>query len=232
MTRNGRVGMNVRGVLGTKLGMTQVFDGDGKIVPVTVVAAGPCVVTAVRSAELDGYCAVQLGFGEIDPRKVNKPRAGVFAKAGVTPRRYLVELRTEDASQYTLGQEVTAETFEAGELVDVTATSKGKGTAGVMKRHGFRGLSSSHGTQRKHRSPGSIGGCATPGHVFKGLKMAGRMGSERTTMLNLTLHGVDTEKGLLLIKGAVPGPAGGLVLVRSAVKSPAGASTREAGAAR
>ena len=232
MTRNGRVGMNVRGVLGTKLGMTQVFDGDGKIVPVTVVAAGPCVVTAVRSAEHDGYCAVQLGFGEIDPRKVNKPRAGVFAKAGVTPRRYLVELRTEDASQYTLGQEVTAETFEAGELVDVTATSKGKGTAGVMKRHGFRGLSSSHGTQRKHRSPGSIGGCATPGHVFKGLKMAGRMGSERTTMLNLTLHGVDTEKGLLLIKRAVPGPAGGLVLVRSAVKSPAGASTREAGAAR
>jgi large subunit ribosomal protein L3 len=231
MTENGRVGKNVRGVLGSKLGMTQVFDRDGKIVPVTVVAAGPCVVTAVRSAELDGYSAVQLGFGDIDPRKVNKPRAGVFAKAGVTPRRYLVELRTDDASQYTLGQEVTAETFQPGELVDVTATSKGKGTAGVMKRHGFSGLSSSHGTQRKHRSPGSIGGCATPGHVFKGLKMAGRMGSERTTMLNLTLHGVDTDRGLLLIKGAVPGPVGGLVLVRSAVKSPTGASTREAGAA-
>jgi large subunit ribosomal protein L3 len=222
----------VRGVLGTKLGMTQVFDGDGKIVPVTVVAAGPCVVTAVRSADADGYSAVQLGFGDIDPRKVNKPTAGVFAKAGVTPRRYLVELRTDDASEYTLGQEVTAETFEAGEIIDVTATSKGKGFAGVMKRHGFRGLSSSHGTQRKHRSPGSIGGCAYPGHVFKGLKMAGRMGGERTTVLNLTLHGVDAGKGLLLIKGAVPGPAGGLVLVRSAVKSPAGASTREAGAAR
>jgi large subunit ribosomal protein L3 len=222
----------VRGVLGTKLGMTQVFGSDGKIVPVTVVAAGPCVVTAVRSADADGYSAVQLGFGDIDPRKVNKPTAGVFAKAGVTPRRYLVELRTDDASEYTLGQEVTAETFEAGEIIDVTATSKGKGFAGVMKRHGFHGLSSSHGTQRKHRSPGSIGGCAYPGHVFKGLKMAGRMGGERTTVLNLTLHGVDAGKGLLLIKGAVPGPAGGLVLVRSAVKSPAGASTREAGAAR
>jgi large subunit ribosomal protein L3 len=232
MTNNGRYGQNVRGVLGTKLGMTQSFDGDGKIVPVTVVAAGPCVVTAVKSADSDGYSAVQLGFGDIDPRRVNKPTAGVFTKAGVTPRRYLVELRTADASEYTLGQEVTAETFQPGELVDVTATSKGKGTAGVMKRHGFHGLSSSHGTQRKHRSPGSIGGCAFPGHVFKGVKMAGRMGAERTTVLNLTLHGVDTDKGLLLIKGAVPGPAGGLVLVRSAVKPPAGTSTREAGAAR
>jgi large subunit ribosomal protein L3 len=188
-------------------------------------------VTAVRSADADGYAAVQLGYGDIDPRRVNKPAAGVFAKAGVTPRRYLVELRTDDASDYTLGQEVTAaETFEAGELVDVTATSKGKGFAGVMKRHGFHGLSSSHGTQRKHRSPGSIGGCAFPGHVFKGLKMAGRMGGERTTVLNLTLHGVDADKGLLLIKGAVPGPAGGLVLVRGAVKSPTGARAREAGA--
>ena len=222
----------IRGVLGTKLGMTQVFSDEGKIVPVTVVAAGPCVVTAVRTADADGYAAVQLGFGDIDPRRVNKPRAGVFAKAGVTPRRYLVELRTDDASQYTLGQEVTAETFEAGEIVDVTATSKGKGTAGVMKRHGFHGLSASHGTQRKHRSPGSIGGCAFPGHVFKGVKMAGRMGAERVTVLNLTLHRVDTDRGLLLIKGAVPGPAGGLVLVRSAVKSPAGSSTREVGAAR
>ena len=219
-----------KGVLGTKLGMTQVFGPDGKIVPVTVVAAGPCVVTAVRSADADGYSAVQLGYGDVDPRKVNKPRAGVFAKAGVTPRRYLIELRTDDAAEYTLGQEVTAETFEAGELVDVTAKSKGKGTAGVMKRHGFHGLSSSHGTQRKHRSPGSIGGCAFPGHVFKGLKMAGRMGGERTTVLNLTLHAVDADKGLLLIKGAVPGPAGALVLVRSAVKAPVGARTREAGA--
>jgi large subunit ribosomal protein L3 len=220
----------VKGVLGTKLGMTQVFGADGKIVPVTVVAAGPCVVTAVRSPDADGYSAVQLGFGDVDPRRVNKPAAGVFAKAGVTPRRYLVELRTDNASEYTLGQEVTAEAFESGEIVDVTATSKGKGMAGVMKRHGFHGLSASHGTQRKHRSPGSIGGCAFPGHVFKGVKMAGRMGGERTTVLNLTLHAVDTDKGLLLIKGAVPGPAGGLVLVRSAVKAPAGARTREAGA--
>src|SRR5262249_56902983 len=137
------------GVLGTKLGMTQVFGADGKIVPVTVVAAGPCVVTAVRSADADGYSAVQLGYGDVDPRKVTKPVAGVFAKAGVTPRRYLVELRTDDASEYTLGQEVTAETFEAGELADVTATSKGQGFAGVMKRHGFHGLSSSHGHPRQ-----------------------------------------------------------------------------------
>jgi large subunit ribosomal protein L3 len=224
----------VKGVLGTKLGMTQVFSDEGKIVPVTVVAAGPCVVTAVRSPDADGYAAVQLGYGEIDPRKVNKPRAGTFAKAGVTPRRYLVELRTDDASEYNLGQEVTASVFDPGELVDVTGTSKGKGFAGVMKRHGFHGLGASHGTQRKHRSPGSIGGCAFPGHVFKGVRMAGRMGGERITVLNLTLHGVDAERGLLLIKGAVPGPAGGLVLVRSAVKAPlgAGARTGEAGAAR
>ena len=210
----------VRGVLGTKLGMTQVFADNGKIVPVTVVAAGPCVVTAVRTPDADGYAAVQLGYGDIDPRKVNKPEAGHFAKAGVTPRRYLVELRTDNAAEYTLGQEVSAEAFAAGELVDVTAKSKGKGFAGVMKRHGFKGLSASHGTQRKHRSPGSIGGCATPGRVFKGVRMAGRMGGVRTTAPSLTLHGVDAGRGLLLIKGAVPGPKGGLVLVRSAVKTP------------
>jgi large subunit ribosomal protein L3 len=210
----------IKGVLGTKLGMTQVFADDGKIVPVTVVAAGPCVVTAVRTPDADGYAAVQLGYGEVDPRKVNKPEAGHFAKANVSPRRYLVELRTDDASQYTLGQEVTAETFAAGELVDVTATSKGKGFAGVMKRHGFKGLSSSHGTQRKHRAPGSIGGCSYPGRVFKGVRMAGRMGGERTTTQSLTLHRVVADRGLLLIKGAVPGPAGSLVLVRSAAKTP------------
>jgi len=211
----------LKGVLGTKLGMTQVFSDEGKIVPVTVVAAGPCVVTAVRTPGSDGYSAVQLGYGEIDPRRVTKPAAGHFAKAGLTPRRYLVELRTDDADQYTLGQELTAETFGAGDLVDVTGRSKGKGTAGVMKRHGFHGLGASHGTQRKHRSPGSIGGCATPGRVFKGLKMAGRMGHVRTTVPRLTVHAVDTERGLLLIKGAVPGPKGGLVLVRSAAKQAA-----------
>jgi len=208
----------LKGVLGTKLGMTQVFSDEGKVVPVTVVAAGPCVVTAVRTPGADGYSAVQLGYGEIDPRRVTKPVAGHFTKAGVTPRRYLVELRTDDADQYTLGQELTAETFGAGDLVDVTGRSKGKGTAGVMKRHGFHGLGASHGTQRKHRSPGSIGGCATPGRVFKGLKMAGRMGHVRTTVPRLTVHAVDAERGLLLIKGAVPGPKGGLVLVRSAAK--------------
>jgi len=208
----------LKGVLGTKLGMTQVFSDEGKVVPVTVVAGGPCVVTAVRTAGQDGYSAVQLGYGEIDPRRVTKPVAGHFAKAGVTPRRYLVELRTDDADQYTLGQELTAETFGAGDLVDVTGRSKGKGTAGVMKRHGFSGLGASHGTQRKHRSPGSIGGCATPGRVFKGVRMAGRMGNARTTVPRLTVHAVDAGRGLLLIRGAVPGPKGGLVLVRSAAK--------------
>ena len=207
-----------KGVLGEKLGMTQIFDDEGRIVPVTVVQAGPCVVTRVRTPEADGYSAVQLGYGQIDPRKVNKPMTGHFEKAGVTPRRHLVELRTDDAAAYELGQEITVEVFEAGQRVDVTGRSKGKGTAGVMKRHGFKGLGASHGTQRKHRSPGSIGGCATPGRVFKGLRMAGRHGNTRTTVQNLTVHAIDAEKGLLLIKGAVPGPNGGLVLVRGAAK--------------
>jgi large subunit ribosomal protein L3 len=207
-----------KGVLGEKLGMTQVFDDEGRIVPVTVVQAGPCVVTRVRTPDADGYSAVQLGFGQIDPRKVNKPATGHFDKAGVTPRRHIVELRTDDAAEYELGQEITVEVFEAGQRIDVTGRSKGKGTAGVMKRHGFKGLSASHGTQRKHRSPGSIGGCATPGRVFKGLRMAGRYGNTRTTVQNLTVHAIDADKGLLLIKGAVPGPNGGLILVRSAAK--------------
>jgi large subunit ribosomal protein L3 len=212
------MGTNVKGVLGEKLGMTQVWDENNKVVPVTVVKAGPCVVTQVRSPETDGYAAVQIAFGAIDPRKVNKPSAGHFAKAGVTPRRHLVEIRTDDASEYTLGQELAADTFEAGQLVDVIGTTKGKGFAGVMKRHGFHGLRASHGVQRKHRSPGSIGGCATPGRVFKGMKMAGRMGGVRQTTQNLKVAGVDAERGLLLIKGAVPGPKGGLVFVRTAVK--------------
>ncbi|WP_199441746.1 50S ribosomal protein L3 [Umezawaea beigongshangensis] len=208
----------MKGLLGTKLGMTQVFDENNRIVPVTVVRAEPNVVTQVRTQETDGYSAVQLAFGAIDPRKVNKPVAGHFTKAGVTPRRHLVEMRTTDAADYEVGQEVTAEVFEAGNVVDITGTSKGKGTAGVMKRHGFKGLGASHGTQRKHRSPGSIGGCATPGRVFKGLRMAGRMGHVRVTTQNLTVHKVDLESGLLLIKGAVPGPKGGLVFVKSAAK--------------
>ncbi|MGN6243100.1 MAG: 50S ribosomal protein L3 [Motilibacteraceae bacterium] len=208
----------IKGVLGEKLGMTQVWDEANRLVPVTVVKAGPCVVTQVRTSDTDGYSAVQIAYGAIDPRKVTKPQAGHFAKAGTTPRRHLVELRTADAGAYELGQEVTAETFAAGQRVDVIGTSKGKGTAGVMKRHGFRGLGAGHGTQRKHRSPGSIGGCATPGRVFKGLRMAGRLGGVRTTTQGLTVHAVDAENGLLLIKGAVPGPKGGLVLVRTAAK--------------
>ena len=210
--------MAMTGILGTKLGMTQVFDETGQVVPVTVVQAGPCVVTAVRTPDKDKYSAVQIGFGEINPRKVTKPVAGLFEKAGVTPRRYIAEIRTENASEYTLGQELTAELFAAGQRVDVTGKSKGKGFAGVMKRHGFKGLSSSHGTQRKHRSPGSIGACATPGRVFKGVRMAGRMGGERTTVQSLTVHAVDGDKNLLLIKGAVPGPRGGLVMVRAAAR--------------
>lgn len=208
----------VKGVLGKKLGMTQVWDADNKLVPVTVIEAGPCVVTQVRNAETDGYSAVQIAFGAIDPRKVTKPLTGHFEKAGVTPRRHLVELRTADAAEYSLGQELTAETFEAGASVDVSGTTKGKGFAGVMKRHGFHGVSSSHGAHKNHRKPGSIGGCATPGRVFKGMRMAGRMGGVRQTTQNLTIHAVDADKGLLLVKGAVPGPRGAVVLVRNAVK--------------
>ncbi|HEY1116660.1 MAG TPA: 50S ribosomal protein L3 [Acidimicrobiales bacterium] len=207
-----------RGLLGRKLGMTQVWDADGKIVPVTVLAAETNVVTQIRTPETDGYSAVQLGFGEIDGRKVTKPGAGHFAKAGVTPRRHLVEIRTEAIGDYTLGQEVSPEIFAAGDEVDVTATSKGKGFAGVMKRHGFAGVSASHGAHRNHRKPGSIGGCATPGRVFKGLRMAGHMGADTVTTQNLTVHAVDAAKGVILVKGAVPGPQGGLVVVRSAAK--------------
>ncbi|GAA4305477.1 Ribosomal protein L3 [Klenkia terrae] len=207
--------------------MTQVFDENNRIVPITVVKAGPCVVTQVRTPEVDGYSAVQIGFGAIDPRKVNKPEGGHFAKAGVTPRRHLVELRTKDAGDYTIGQELTADVLADVATVDVIGKSKGKGTAGVMKRHGFKGLGAGHGVQRKHRSPGSIGGCATPGRVFKGMRMAGRMGAVTTTTLSLKIHKVDTEKGLVLIKGAIPGPKGGLVLVRSAVKGgPVGSDTK------
>ena len=209
----------VKGVLGEKLGMTQVWDENNRVVPVTVVKAGPCVVTQVRTPEVDGYSAVQLGFGAIDPRKVNKPEAGHFQKAGVTPRRYSIELRTDDATAYTLGQEVGAETFAVGDVVDVTGTTKGKGFAGTMKRHGFSGVGASHGAHRNHRKPGSIGACATPSRVFKGVRMAGRMGTVRQTTQGLTVHGVDPDRGLILIKGAVPGPKGGLVLVRSTSKA-------------
>jgi large subunit ribosomal protein L3 len=210
---------NVKGLLGTKLGMTQTWDENNRIVPVTVVAAGTNVVTQVRLPETDGYNAVQLGFGEIDGRKVTKPRAGHFEKAGVTPRRHLTEVRTADAAEYSAGQELAVDTvFEAGQLVDVVGTSKGKGYAGVMKRHGFHGSRASHGAHRNHRKPGSIGASSTPSRVFKGMRMAGRMGGERVTVLNLKFHSVDAEKGLLLVKGAVPGARGRIVFVRNAVK--------------
>src|SRR4051795_10807418 len=209
---------NVKGLLGTKLGMTQLWDENNRVVPVTVVAAATNVVTQVRGPEKDGYNAVQIGFGEIEGRKVNKPKAGHFAAAGVTPRRHLVEIRTADAASYTVGQEISPELFAAGEVVDVSATSKGKGFAGVMKRHGFAGVSVSHGAHRNHRKPGSIGGCSTPGRVFKGMRMAGQMGGTTVTTQNISVHAVDADKGLLLLKGAVPGPDGGLVVIRTAAK--------------
>jgi large subunit ribosomal protein L3 len=210
---------NVKGLLGTKLGMTQVWDENNRVVPVTVISAASNVVTQVRAADTDGYSAVQLGFGEVNPTRITKPMAGHFARAGVTPRRHLVEIRTSDAASYSLGQELSADLFASGEQVDVTGTSKGKGFAGVMKRHGFAGVSASHGSHRNHRKPGSIGGASTPARVFKGIRMAGRMGVATVTTQNLTVHAVDADKGLLLVKGAVPGPKGTLVIVRSAAKA-------------
>lgn len=207
----------VRGILGVKLGMTQVWDNN-RVVPVTVVQAGPCVVTQVRTAEKDGYPAVQLAYGAVNPRRVNQPETGHFQKAGVAPRRHLVELRTTDAPEYTPGQEVTVDAFQAGQHVDVTGRTKGKGFTGVMKRHGFHGMFATHGIERKHRSPGAIGGCATPSRVFKGTKMAGRVGNARHTVQSLSVQAVDPENNLLLVKGAVPGRKGGLVLVRTAAK--------------
>ena len=208
-----------KGLLGTKLGMTQVWDENNRLVPVTVIEIAPNVVTQVRTPEKDGYNAVQIAYGQIDPRKVNKPATAHFEAAGVTPRRHLTEIRTADAGSYSLGQELTLDTtFEAGLKVDVVGTSKGKGTAGVMKRHNFKGAPASHGAHRNHRKPGSIGASSTPSRVFKGMRMAGRMGGERVTVLNLTVHAIDIEKGLMLVKGAVPGARGRVVFVRNAVK--------------
>lgn len=208
----------MKALLGRKLGMTQVWNEDGQIVPITVVQVDKNVVTQVRDEATDGYTAVQIGFGEIDERKVTKPLAGHFKKAGVTPRRHLVEVRTGEHDNFELGQELAADIFEVGQKVDVTGKTKGKGFAGVMKRHGFAGVSASHGAHRNHRKPGSIGACATPGRVFKGLRMAGRMGNERRTIQNLKVQAIDADKGILLLTGAVPGPKGGIVLVRTAVK--------------
>jgi large subunit ribosomal protein L3 len=219
----------LKGILGTKLGMTQIFD-DTRAVPVTVIKAGPCFVAQVRTKERDGYEAVQLAFAE--PRRnghdgagLSKPIRGHFDKHGGQPGRYLVELRTDDAGSYQPGQEVTVDVFSPGQHVDVVGVSKGKGFAGTMKRHGFRGLSSSHGTERKHRSPGAIGACATPSRVFRGTRMAGQMGNERVTVLNLEVVRADAERGLLLIRGAVPGPTGGLVMVKTSIKAPSGSGS-------
>jgi len=212
----------IKGILGTKLGMTQVFD-DTHAIPVTVIKAGPCVVAQVKSDEGDGYRAVQLAFGDVRESKVTKPMKGHYDTFDVEePRRHLVELRTDDAASYTAGQELRADVFAVGDKVDVVGVSKGKGFSGVMRRHGFHGLRASHGVQKKHRSPGSIGACATPSRVFKGMRMAGQHGSSRVTVLNLEIVQADPERNLLLVKGAVPGPNGGLVMVRSAVKSPVG----------
>ena len=208
----------IKGILGKKLGMTQVFDANNKIVPVTVIEAGPCVVTQIRNEEKDGYKAVQLGFGAVDPRKVTKPEAGHFAKAGVTPRLEVAELRVSNTDSYSVGQELKADVFAAGEIVDASGTSRGKGTAGVMKRHGFSGIGASHGVDKKHRMSGSIGNRTTPGRVFKGKRMSGHMGVDTITTQNLLIHSVDAENSLLLIKGAIPGPTGAVVFVRSAAK--------------
>ena len=210
----------IKGILGTKLGMTQIFD-DTRAIPVTVIKAGPCFVAQVKTEEKDGYSAVQLAFGATRPNGLTKPEQGHFDKHGGQTGRHVVEIRTDDAGSYEPGQELRADVFEAGERADVVGVSKGKGFAGVMKRHGFSGLSSSHGTERKHRSPGAIGACATPSRVFKGMRMAGQMGNERVTVLNLEIVRADAERNLLLLRGAIPGPEGGLVMVRSAVKAPA-----------
>ena len=208
----------IKGLLGKKLGMTQIFDENNHVVPVTVVEAGPCVITQIRTQETDGYTAIQIAYGDIDPRKVKKPQAGHFNKAGVTPRRHVAEIRMDDVSGYELGQEITANIFDGITFVDVTGITKGKGFAGGMKRHGFAGQGAGHGNQASHRRVGGIGACATPGRGFKGKRMAGRMGQDRVTTQNLKIQKIDADANLILIKGAIPGNRGGIVTVKTAVK--------------
>ena len=207
-------------ILGEKLGMTQIFDDQARAIPVTVIKAGPCHVVQIKNIETDGYSAIQIAFGEIKPKLVNEPTKGHFAKAGVEPTRHLVEIRVDEPNQYKVGQEIKiADVLSQGGLADVTGVSKGKGFQGVMRRHGFSGQGAAHGTHKKHRAPGSIGACATPARVFKGKKMPGRMGNDQVTTLNLQIVGIDTERDLLLLRGAVPGANGSLILVREAVKA-------------
>ena len=205
-------------ILGRKIGMTQVWNENDEVVPVTVIQAGPCAVSQVKTQATDGYDAVQIGFGDIKAKNVNKPMAGHFAKAGVTPRRHLAEVRTDNAEEFEPGQELTAELFPEGTLVDVTGTTKGKGFAGTIKRWGFKSYRRTHGSHKNERRPGSVGACATPSRILKGKRMAGRMGHVTNTTLNLTIVSSDVENGVLAIKGAIPGPKGSIVLVRSAVK--------------
>jgi large subunit ribosomal protein L3 len=210
----------VNAILGEKLGMTQIFDDQARAIPVTVIKAGPCHVVQIKSIDTDGYSAIQIAFGEIRPKLVNEPIKGHYAKAGVEPARHLVEIRVDEPNQYKVGQEIKiADVLSQGGLADVTGVSKGKGFQGVMKRHGFAGLGASHGAHKKHRAPGSIGACSTPARVFKGTKMAGRMGNDQVTTLNLQIVGIDSERDLLLLRGAVPGANGSLILVREAVKA-------------
>lgn len=207
-----------KGLLGRKLGMTQIFDEAARAIPVTAIQAGPCRVAAIRTPQLDGYSAVQLAFEEVAAKKLTKAETGHLSKNNVSPHRHLVELRIADTSELKVGQELKCDLFEAGEQIDVVGTSKGKGFAGVYKRHNFGGAPASHGTERKHRTPGSVGAGSTPSRVFKGIKLPGRMGGERVTILNLEVVKCDLDRNLLLIRGAVPGPNGGLVMVRSAVR--------------
>jgi large subunit ribosomal protein L3 len=218
--------MAAKGILGRKLGMTQLWDADNRIVPVTVIAAGPCHVVQLKTPERDGYSAVQLSFGEVKPRRLNKPELGHLRKADAAATQHLAEVRVDDLSGFEVGQVIKADVFQAGDLVDVTGISKGKGFSGVMKRHNFKGQGASHGNHKKHRAPGSIGACATPARVFKGTRMAGQTGHERVTTLNLHIVEGDAERGLLLVRGSVPGPTGGLVLVRDAVKRPSTAGAQ------
>ncbi|MFQ7844232.1 MAG: 50S ribosomal protein L3 [Coprococcus sp.] len=207
-----------KAILTTKVGMTQVFSEDGVLTPVTVLQAGPCVVTQVKTVENDGYSAVQVGFGDIREKLVNKPKKGHFAKAGVTAKRFLKEFRLEDAESYTLGQEIKADVFTAGDKVDATAKSKGKGFQGAIKRHGQSRGPMAHGS-KYHRHAGSNGSATTPGRVFKGKHMPGHMGAVRVTVQNLEVVSVDAEKNLILVKGAVPGPKKSLVMLKESVKA-------------